>query len=100
MCVARSPALAVSQGMYHWGVIKCLFEENLLPPVVCGSSIGALFAALLGIHSDSQLSAMFDDREAIDISAFEHLGEEHSWMGLPFCVFNSHTTTANERTNE
>ncbi|EGD80495.1 hypothetical protein PTSG_01087 [Salpingoeca rosetta] len=64
----------LSFGMYHWGVIKCLFEENLLPPVICGSSIGALFAAVLGIYNDSQLSAMFDDPEAIDLSAFERLG--------------------------
>jgi len=38
----------LSFGMCHWGVAKCLFEQNLLPPIISGASIGALVAALLG----------------------------------------------------
>lgn len=34
--------------MYHLGVVKALFEQNLLPKVICGTSIGALIVALLG----------------------------------------------------
>ena len=34
--------------MLHFGVVKCLAEQKLLPPVICGASIGALVAALLG----------------------------------------------------
>ena len=40
--------------MVHFGVVKCLFEHKLLPPVICGASIGALVAALLG-----EFTAMF-----------------------------------------
>ena len=36
-------------GMLHFGVVKALAEANLLPPVICGASIGALVAALLGL---------------------------------------------------
>lgn len=38
-----------AMGMMHWGVLKCLFQHGLLPPVLCGNSIGALFAAMLGL---------------------------------------------------
>lgn len=38
----------LSFGMCHWGVAKCLFEQQLLPPIISGASIGALVAALLG----------------------------------------------------
>lgn len=34
--------------MYHWGVVRALVEEDLLPVVLCGSSIGALVVAILG----------------------------------------------------
>lgn len=32
----------VNLGMYHLGVVKTLHEQGLLPPIVCGTSIGAL----------------------------------------------------------
>lgn len=34
-------------GLYHFGVIKTLYEENLLPKIVTGSSAGSLVASLL-----------------------------------------------------
>ena len=34
-------------GLYHFGVIKTLYEENLFPRVVTGSSAGSLVASLL-----------------------------------------------------
>ena len=34
-------------GLYHFGVIKTLYEENLMPRVVTGSSAGSLVACLL-----------------------------------------------------
>ena len=37
-----------SLGMYHFGVIKSLFEENLLPRVISGASAGSLVAAVVG----------------------------------------------------
>ena len=34
-------------GLYHFGVIKTLYEQNLMPRVVTGSSAGSLVACLL-----------------------------------------------------
>ena len=27
-------------GLFHMGVVKCLYEQGCLPPVICGTSIG------------------------------------------------------------
>lgn len=34
-------------GMVHIGVIKALYEADRLPRIVCGSSAGAIVAAIL-----------------------------------------------------
>lgn len=36
-----------TMGMVHIGVIKALFEAGRLPRIVCGSSAGAIVAAIL-----------------------------------------------------
>jgi len=42
------------------GVVKALWERDLLPQVVAGSSAGSLIAALLGTHTDEELPQFFD----------------------------------------
>ncbi|EDQ91260.1 uncharacterized protein MONBRDRAFT_1048, partial [Monosiga brevicollis MX1] len=64
-----------AMGMLHWGVLRCLFQNGLLPPVICGNSIGALYSAVLGIHTDDELNSLFDRPDAIDFSAFLKLGK-------------------------
>jgi NTE family protein len=44
--------------MFHFGVIKALWERGLLPQVVAGSSIGAIIAGILGVHSDAEIPDM------------------------------------------
>ncbi len=34
-------------GQYHFGVIKSLYEEGLLPRIIAGTSIGSIFAAFI-----------------------------------------------------
>ncbi len=66
----------LSFGMCHWGVAKTLFEQRLMPSYICGASIGALVASLLGAHTDTELGAMFADEasgSAINFEAFERL---------------------------
>ena len=58
-------------GMYHWGVVKCLHEQDLLPSVLCGSSIGALVVALLAITPDAELGAFLATASSINFEAFE-----------------------------
>jgi predicted acylesterase/phospholipase RssA len=37
--------------MYHFGVVKTLFMQNLLPRVISGSSAGAVVLAILGVKN-------------------------------------------------
>lgn len=42
-------------GIYHLGVVKALIEQNLLPKVIAGSSMGAIVAGFVGTHSDAEI---------------------------------------------
>jgi len=45
-------------GVFHFGVIKALWEKGLLPQVIAGSSIGAIIAGILGVHTDAEIPEM------------------------------------------
>eukprot|EP00126_Sphaerothecum_destruens_P010319 Sdes_comp20715_c0_seq3m16414 len=66
-----------SLGMYHFGVVKCLYEFNLLPRVISGGSVGSLVVALLGVHNDEEIPALFQDN-FIDFEAFLKVGQKGS----------------------
>lgn len=69
LCFGRSALMlsgAGSLGHYHRGVIKTLFEHNVLPKVISGSSAGAVSAATLGTHTDDELPAILMGQSAID----------------------------------
>lgn len=72
------PALLLSGGatlgMFHFGVIKALWEKGLLPQVIAGSSIGAIIAGILGVHSDAEVPEMLVP-ENHDLKAWK-------WRGL------------------
>ena len=72
------PALLLSGGatlgMFHFGVIKALWEKGLLPQVIAGSSIGAIIAGILGVHSDAEIPDMLVP-ENHDMKAWK-------WRGL------------------
>lgn len=61
-------------GMYHIGVIKALFEANLLPKVISGSSVGALVAGMLATATDDDLPRFFSP-DGINLDVFEQLGQ-------------------------
>lgn len=48
-------------GFYHLGVIKALWEADLLPDVLCGASMGAMIAAGIATRTDEELSEMLSD---------------------------------------
>ncbi|KAI8830282.1 acyl transferase/acyl hydrolase/lysophospholipase [Chytriomyces cf. hyalinus JEL632] len=62
----------------HLGVAKALFENGLLPRIVSGSSISALIASLICVHTDEELSRLFDST-TIDLSAFEKRDKKSGW---------------------
>ena len=63
------PALLLSggaaMGFFHLGVVKALFEQGLLPEVICGSSIGSLVGGGVCARNDAELAELFEDLETI-----------------------------------
>lgn len=49
-----------SMGVYHLGCIKVLKEQNLCPRIVCGSSAGSIFAALVCCRTYEELDELYD----------------------------------------
>jgi NTE family protein len=72
------PALLLSGGaslgVFHMGVVKALWEHNLLPQVITGSSAGSIIAAALGTHTDNEIPALFDPNA--------HNMKAWKWMGV------------------
>lgn len=52
-------------GWIHLGVVKVLFEQQLLPNVVTGASMGAMIAAGICARDDDELRVLFDDPREI-----------------------------------
>lgn len=57
-------------GMFHLGVVKAMFEHNVLPRVISGSSAGAIIASMIGTRTDDELPAIFDP-ESLNLQAFQ-----------------------------
>jgi NTE family protein len=48
-------------GFHHLGVVKALFEADLLPGVITGASMGAMIAAGVCSRTDAELTELFAD---------------------------------------
>lgn len=71
ICFGRSALMMSGAGtflFYHVGVLKALWEQDLLPEVISGSSGGALVAAVLGTRSPEQMGEIFSP-EFINLEA-------------------------------
>ncbi|MFH1885905.1 MAG: DUF3336 domain-containing protein [Pseudomonadota bacterium] len=59
------PALMLSGGstlgLFHLGVVKALWENDLLPRVICGSSMGAVVAAGTCTRTDEELDLLMEE---------------------------------------
>ncbi|CAA0110022.1 Uncharacterised protein [Zhongshania aliphaticivorans] len=61
-CFGRSALMLSGSGTllyFHLGVVKALWEQQLLPPILSGSSGGALISALVGTHTRADLAKIF-----------------------------------------
>jgi len=52
-CLMLSGGAAL--GLFHIGVARCLWKQNLLPSVISGSSAGSIIASVVGTHNDEAL---------------------------------------------
>jgi predicted acylesterase/phospholipase RssA len=55
-------------GIYHFGVILTLLENNLLPEVITGTSMGAIVAGLVGTHTNEEILEKFSEPEKNNFS--------------------------------
>lgn len=63
-------------GMFHLGVLKAMWDNELLPSIISGSSAGSIMASVVATHTDDELKAMLDP-EYIYAEAFRMVG----WRG-------------------
>ena len=57
-------------GLCHLGVMKELYNRDLLPRIILGSATGALMAALVAVHTDDELAEFFNEYQIVK-DAFE-----------------------------
>lgn len=72
------PALMLSGGaafgVYHLGVTRALWRQDLLPDVMAGSSMGAIVAGAICSRDEKELEDFFDHPQRIHLQAFRWLG--------------------------
>lgn len=59
-------------GSFHIGVCKALFEHQLLPRVMAGSSVGSIVAAIIATRTDEELKDTFSKLDQFDIGFFKN----------------------------
>ena len=67
-----------SLGFFHLGVVKALCEQSLLPDVLSGASMGALIACGVGVRTDEELKALFEDPSVIRTDALKRLSPKRA----------------------
>lgn len=59
-----------SLGSFHVGVVKALYDQNLLPKVLSGSSAGSIVCAIVATKTDEELGPLLRDFEDFDMAFF------------------------------
>ena len=67
-------------GLFHLGVLKAMWESQLLPSIISGSSAGSIMASVVGTHTDDELAEMLDP-EYIFVEAFRMTGWRSTLRG-------------------
>ncbi|KAJ3025690.1 UNVERIFIED_CONTAM: hypothetical protein HDU68_006805 [Siphonaria sp. JEL0065] len=93
-CTALILHGGASFALYHFGVAKVLFEQSLLPRIISGSSISALVAALICIHTDDELSRIFD-ASGIKLDAFQSKAKGGYWRKFERLVKHGYLLDSN-----
>ncbi|MCB9778582.1 MAG: DUF3336 domain-containing protein [Alphaproteobacteria bacterium] len=61
-------------GFHHLGVVKALFDADLLPDILSGASTGAMVAAGVCARNDAELAEMFADTDRIRLDGLQPVG--------------------------
>ncbi|KAF1958888.1 patatin-domain-containing protein [Byssothecium circinans] len=65
-------------GMNHIGVVKCLWEQRLLPRIISGASAGSIVCAVLCTKSDTEIPTVLEEFCYGDLAVFDNAGESES----------------------
>jgi TAG lipase/steryl ester hydrolase/phospholipase A2/LPA acyltransferase len=71
-------------GMNHIGVLKTLFEAQLLPRIISGASAGSIVAAVLCTKTDDEIPQVLREFCYGDLDVFEKEGEPESVLKKVF----------------
>jgi len=58
-------------GFHHLGVVKALFEADLLPHILSGASTGAMIAAGICVRTDDEIAQMYADTDSIRLDGLK-----------------------------
>lgn len=58
-------------GMKHVGVIRALWEADLLPNIISGASAGAIVTAIVGAHTDVEMEDVLTTFPESDLAVFD-----------------------------
>lgn len=73
-----------SLGMYHLGVIKVLYELDLLPRILCGSSAGSIITALISTNKYEDIPNFLS--KGLKLSPFEYKDKTKSIFSKLFRI--------------
>jgi len=76
-------------GMMHIGVVKALWENNLLPKVISGSSAGSIISAVLCARTDDEIPETISEMCFGEFDVFEKRDEAASLLGKVQRLFKS-----------
>jgi NTE family protein len=68
-CYGHSALMMSGAGsllFFHVGVLKALWQQDLLPNILSGSSGGAIVGSLASTHSDEDLEKIFDPKNLVE----------------------------------
>ncbi|KAF2665243.1 patatin-domain-containing protein [Microthyrium microscopicum] len=65
-------------GMTHIGVVKTLWERDLLPRIVCGASAGSIISAVLCAKTDAEIPDTIRELCYADFDVFEKTGAKET----------------------
>lgn len=58
-------------GLFHIGVLSTLFELDLLPRVISGSSAGAIVASILSVHHKEEIPSLLQEILSMEFNIFK-----------------------------
>ncbi|EPE03840.1 patatin-like phospholipase [Ophiostoma piceae UAMH 11346] len=67
-------------GMAHIGVLKALFDRQLLPRIISGTSAGSIVASLICSRTDDEVPGLLAEFAHGDLAVFTDKDNPDSWM--------------------